>query len=222
MTTLRLAVGGGATRELQRVLTEEGATDNRRPALLVSYFYLKTWNDIRATVRYRDWVLDSGAFSAWNTHARIDLGRYTQDAKRLKATDPTLLEIFSLDVIGDWRASARNCETMWSVGVKAIPTFHGGEPWDVLTALARDYPKIALGGVVGWKGETKFAWVGQCFARIWNPDRPVPVHGFGMTSKKMLLRYPLHSVDASTWEIGPWAYGKWASFNGQQLTRRIK
>jgi hypothetical protein len=186
-----------------------------RPALLVSFVYLDAFLKHRARYAYRDWVLDSGAFSAHQQGTTIPLDRYIATCQQLLATDPTLTEVFALDVIGDWRASVRNTETMWAAGVPAIPCFHVGTPEDVLRGLARDYPKVALGGAVGYRA--KDAWAAQCFARVW----PARLHGFGFGSETSVLALPWHSVDATNWEIGPCKFGRWQSF-GQMSVRGSK
>lgn len=190
--------------------------DTSLPALLVSYVYLQPFLKNRHVYRYRDWVLDSGAFSAHNSGEEIRLPEYIDCCKELLATDPTLTEVFALDVIGDWRASKKNCEKMWKAGVPAIPCFHFGEPWKELVAMARDYPKIALGGVVGQKVEPRDKWIGQCFARVW----PKKIHGFGFSGEKTLMRFPFHSVDATNWELGPCKYGTWKAFGHQRVSVR--
>src|SRR6185437_11816734 len=160
-----------------------------RPALLVSYVYLAPFLKNRHRYRYRDWVMDSGAFSAHNSGTGVRLADYTDCCLRLLAEDPTLTEVFALDVIGDWKASLKNCEAMWAAGVPAVPCYHVGEPESVLLGLARDYPKIALGGCVGYRDKDLFA--ANCFARVW----PKAVHGFGFGSEKSLMALPWHSVD---------------------------
>lgn len=184
------------------------------PALLVSYVYLPQFLENRSRYSYRDWVLDSGAFSAHNSGTEIILQDYINCCKELLASDPTLTEVFALDVIGDWKTGVKNCEEMWKQGVHAIPAFHYGEPWDLLKGLAKDYPKIALGGCVGKRDKDKFA--GQCFARVW----PKKIHGFGFGSEKSLMLYPWHSVDATNWEIGPCKYGRWAAFGNASISVR--
>lgn len=160
----------------------------------------------------RSWVLDSGAFSVWTKGRTIDLTKYIEDCKQLKAADPMLTEIFALDVIGDWRASLKNYEAMWKAGVEAIPTYHVGEPADVLLGLARDYPKIALGGAVGYAG--KLGWAQQCFARVW----PKKMHGLGFGSYRQVMSLPWHSVDSSNYSTAS-RFGKWMSFGpGHQGT----
>lgn len=181
------------------------------PALLVSFVYLKPFIKNRKNYVYRDWALDSGAYSAHNSGTEIDLQEYINTCLELIETDPTLIEIFALDVIGDDEVSLRNTEEMWRQGVKAIPTFHVGEPEAYLLHIAKEYPKIALGGAVGFKG--KDAWAQQCFARVW----PKAIHGFGFGGRKSIMLLPWHSVDATNWEAGPCKFGRWNSFGNMSV-----
>lgn len=203
MTIVRLAYGG-PPEAIVKGLSDEA----RRPALLVSYYYLRKWQNERAPLQYRDWVMDSGAFSADNSGKVIDLGEYIACCKKLLAEDPRLTEVFALDVIGDWRAGLANTERMWAEGIPALPTFHVGEPWDALLHMANTYPKIAIGGVVGCSQKFKVGFLEQCFARVW----PKKIHGLGMNGEQLLLQFPFHSCDASNWEIAPCAFGSWRRF----------
>lgn len=212
MSSIRLAHCGPPQSLLAGL---SGAPGTDAPGLLVSYVYLEPFLKNRERYHYRDWVLDSGAFSAHNSGTEITLQSYIDRCKQLIETDATLTEVFALDVIGDWRASLKNCEEMWRQGVPAIPCYHVGEPEDVLLGIARDYPKIALGGAVGYRGKDN--WAEQCFARIW----PKRVHGFGFGSQKSILALPWHSVDATNWEIGPCKFGRWNTF-GQMSVRGSK
>jgi hypothetical protein len=164
-------------------------------------------------------VLDSGAFSALNLGMDIDLQEYIDFCKQQMADRQGPAEIFTLDVIGDWKASLKNTEEMWKQGVPVIPCFHEGEPWDALLAMARDYPKIALGGMVGEGGLPiggKAWWLGQCFARVW----PKKIHGFGIGGEKIIMSFPFHSVDASNWIVSSMKYGSWISMKYEGLSIR--
>jgi hypothetical protein len=211
VTTVRLA-HCGPPKALVSGLSEP----NDKPALLVSYYYLQPFLKAKASYHFRDWVLDSGAFSAHNSGAEIKLQDFIDVAKRLKETDPQLTEVFALDVIGDWKASLKNCEEMWRQGVEAIPCYHVGEPEHVLKTIAREYPKIAFGGAVGIRGDRKTRWAEQAMARVW----PKKVHGFGYGSERAILTVPFHSVDATNWEAGPCRFGSYKSFGGAQLSVR--
>lgn len=191
----------------------EALPEGTRPALLVSYVYLPPFLENKHRYCYRDWALDSGAFSAHNSGMEIKLQDYIDCCKTLVGEDRTLTEVFALDVIGSWKDSIKNAEEMWKQGVEAIPTFHYGEPWDVLKGIAKDYPKIAVGGCVGKRDKDKFA--SQCFARVW----PKKIHGFGFGSEKSIMLLPFHSVDATNWEIGPCKYGRWNAFGGHCSVR---
>jgi hypothetical protein len=185
-----------------------------RPALLVSYVYLDRFLRHRNLYRYRNWVLDSGAFSAYNSGVVISLDKYADTIKQLADEPDPPVEVYSLDVIGDWRASLKNTERLWKMGIPAIPCYHVGEPEHVLKGLAKDFPKIALGGAVVYRH--KYKWAQQCFARVY----PKPIHGFGFCSTEAVMGLPWHSVDATNWELKPCCFGRWESFGGSHLRIR--
>jgi hypothetical protein len=208
--TIRLAHVPGAQGD-NILLGQRGVPqlpEEALPALLVSFFYFQPFAAARDRWAFRDWALDSGAFSAKNSGVTIDLDAYIETCKKLKDTDPLLTEIFSLDVIGDWKASAENARKMWAAGIPAIPTFHIGEPWDALKRMAGEYPKIALGGVALARGKRKLGFLRECFARVW----PKKIHGFGCSDEKMLRKLPFHSVDATNWELAACGFGNWKSY----------
>lgn len=220
MTTVRLA-----WHDNPRVVPGlQPVPDLEPPALLVSFWYLESFLKRRHLFEYRDWVMDSGAFSAHNSGVTIDLQEYIDTALALQASDEKLLEVYALDVIGDPDASLRNCEEMVRQGVRALPTFHLGSPWSALDAL-KDYPKIALGGMVRQPRNLKVKFIEQAFARIW----PRKIHGFGLADEALLLRHPFHSADASSWEFAPTKFGRWKTFGklpvrgaGQDLRAEVE
>lgn len=191
--------------------------DRPKVAILVSYVYLATFLDVYEQVHMRDWALDSGAYSAHSLGIEIKVDDYIAKAKEVVAEGKAPVETFALDVIGDWKASLKNTDRMWKAGVEAVPCFHYGEPWHVLKSMARDFPKIALGGCATLKPRRKkWDFVDQCFARVW----PKKIHGFGFGTLDSIMRYPFHSVDASNWEIGPARFATWYARNGKQFKMR--
>lgn len=193
-----------------------------RPPMLVSYVYLRDtgqgflWGPRHAAAR--DWALDSGAYSAMTLGTTVDREAFHRTALDLLDRDPKLVEVFALDVIGDWRATLANVEAAWEAGVPAIPTFHIGEPTSALIHMARTYPKIALGGVARLRTAQKLAWAGQCFARVW----PKPIHGLGFASTQTLLALPFHSSDASSWVTGPSNFAAWKTHGRLSVSGRAK
>jgi len=204
--SVRLAHGGhvAAIKALQTI------DDWMAPPLLVSYVWVDAFIESmkKDNLKMRDWVMDSGAYSAFNSGKIIYIDQFIEKCQEVMSSDPLLTEIFALDVIGDWRAGLKNCEKMWENDVPAIPCFHFGEPEDVLLHIAENYPKIAIGGMVGIKREKKLAFIKECFARVW----PKKIHGFGVGSETGILNVPWHSVDASSWNTGPCKFGNWRLF----------
>lgn len=203
MTTIRLAVGHNEGCMLS------GLAPEHKPyaALLCSYFYVEKFDRHRERIAFRDWTMDSGAFTAWNMGKPIDLEAYIEACRERLDEDPELYEVFALDVIGNSTQTRANVERMWEAGVPAIPVYHYGEPLELLQHYAATYPKIALGGVATLRGTSRHQWMRQCFARIW----PKLVHGFAVTTETDVLCVPWDSVDSSSWQA-PAQFGQSKAF----------
>lgn len=212
--TVRLAIGGPEQACARGLAPKAG----RLPGVLASYHYLKDWLSIEKQCAIRDWVLDSGAFSAHSLGVTIELRAYMETALELLATDPRLTEVFALDVIGDAEAGRRNAEKMQEAGIPVIPCYHVGEPKELLRYYCKHWPKVALGGAVGYK--RKLAWARLCFKEVW----PHRLHGFGYGGVADIMALPWHSVDASNWEIGPTKFGMWLAYgqDGKRVPMSVR
>lgn len=188
------------------------------PSMLISYAFLDRFATEEAGqfLRHaRSWVLDSGAFTASTTGRRFSVENYIEKILWLlmygnndRLCLPPLVEVFALDVIGDWEAGLRNTRRMWQAGIRAIPTWHPGEPIELLRDMAQEFPKIAVGGVVGKGRDFKRRVLDTLFSTVW----PKRIHALGITDEQLLWQYPFHSADSSTWEHRPRAFGDWKSF----------
>jgi len=208
--TIRMAVGGPQYVIDKAFIKPRDCED--LPSLLCSYWYLDKLFANRDNLFFEDWVMDSGAFSAKNSGKDIDLQEYTECCHRLLKSDSKLNEVFALDVIGDSKASLKNCEYMWRHGVPAIPTFHYGSDYSELIQIAKQYPKIALGGAVGMVSPKRLKWARYCFSIVWKSVGPTKIHGFGFGAEMLAMGCPFHSTDATTWEFGPLRFGRWPTF----------
>lgn len=143
--------------------------------------------------------LDSGAFSAFTQGVTIDIGRYCDYIHR----NSDIIEFPSvLDAIGDCDGTWRNQEEMERRGVVPLPCFHYGEPVEVLQYYVNKYPYITIGGMVPISTPQLRIWLDRLWEdHLTNPDGSpkVKVHGFGLTSLPLMMRYPWYSVDSSTW-----------------------
>lgn len=185
-----------------------------KPSILVSFAFRKEWARVCHLDYWREVALDSGAFTAWKGGASVDIVELAEWIKSERARSSLVTEAFTLDVIGGtWQESLRNTEYLWKNGVECMPVFHVGEPTDVLKALVRDYPKVALGGAVGYR--KKDAWARICFREVW----PAKLHGLGFGAETV-MELPFHSVDNSSWSLGPKAFGIYPSRNYETLPTR--
>lgn len=147
--------------------------------------------------------LDSGAFSAWMQGITINIYEYIDFIKQYH----DLITVYAnLDVIGDPQATWRNQMIMENAGLKPLPCFHYGTPekW-LLRYLGKGYDYIALGGMVAITTTTQLMyWLDRLFQTILTDNAGMPkvkIHGFGITSLRLMLRYPWYSVDSTTWVV---------------------
>lgn len=144
--------------------------------------------------------LDSGAYSAFTKNIQIDIYEYIDFIKKHSA----IIDIYAnLDVIGDAEATWKNQRIMEKAGLNPIPTFHLKEDFSYLDRYIQFYDYIALGGIAQ-AGRSASNWMDMCFDRICNTPNRLPkckVHGFAVTSLKLMLRYPWWSVDSTSWVI---------------------
>ena len=190
-------------------LTDWFSKNDREPVnILVAYPFLKGFLKFRHRFKIDKWMLDSGAFSAFNSGVTINLDEYIATCQSVDAD-----EVVALDAIGDYKQGIKNTEKMWAAGVPAIPVYHPGEPWSVLKWACDGADKIGIGSgrdlskkvgnVRGAAGAQKY--IEQVFARAW----PKKIHGFALTRHSVCCKFPFHSVDSTTWILNPQGFGHW-------------
>lgn len=145
--------------------------------------------------------VDSGAFSAFKQGVNIEVEDYIAFLKQHKKE----VKLYAnLDVIGDARATWKNQRIMEKAGLSPLPTFHYGEPVKWLRRYLSKYDYIALGGMVPISTRDLLKWCDHLFAHYLTDKEGMPivkVHGFGMTSLTLMLRYPWYSVDSTSWSM---------------------
>jgi len=182
--------------------------------ILVSFAYLDVWDrDLEeGTVpvdHIQTTMLDSGAYTAHTTGKTID-----PDALRREQQTGRWHESAALDAIGDVAKSEANWRASVAAGSDAWPTFHYGEPWDVLDRYAKESWKVGLGGIVGRPKADAIRWLDEVFRRAW----PARFHLFGSIDERLLKRYPFHSCDSAVWFLLSIRYAGWSMPSGKHLT----
>ena len=149
--------------------------------------------------------LDSGAFSAFTKGIEVDIKaycRYIQDNMEIIETTENSVCASVLDGIGDPQLTYENQMTMQGLGVTPLPCFHYGEDERYLDYYVENYDYITIGGMVPISTPQLKLWLD----RLWEDHLThadgtpkIKVHGFGLTSLPLMMRYPWYSVDSSTW-----------------------
>lgn len=143
--------------------------------------------------------LDSGAFSAFSKGVEIDLRTYCDYIKR----NSDIIDFASvLDSIGCHVGTWKNQAAIEKLGVSVLPCYHFGEPEEVLEYYLSRYSHFTIGGLVPISTQQMKVWLDRIWAKILTHEDGTPkakIHGFGVTSLPMMLRYPWDSVDSSTW-----------------------
>jgi len=145
-----------------------------------------------------NFFLDSGAFSALTQGGTIDLEAYMDFIQ----TNSEYINVYAnLDVIGNVEASWQNQEIMEKAGLTPLPVFHVEDPFEYLDKCM-EYEYFCLGGMASATQDLRLSFLDKCWYTICNTPDNMPknkVHGFGMTSHRLMYRYPWYSVDSTSW-----------------------
>lgn len=149
--------------------------------------------------------LDSGAFSAFTKGIDVDMPAYCKYVQKnediIEKVDGAICASV-LDGIGDPLKTWQNQDAMERLGVRPLPCFHYGEDERYLEWYMARYEYITLGGMVPISTPQLFYWLDRLWERYLTDGSGKPrlkVHGFGLTSRSLMERYPWYSVDSSSW-----------------------
>lgn len=145
--------------------------------------------------------IDSGAFSAKTQGVQIKVQDYIQFIK----DNEQYIDLYAnLDVIGDPKSTLHNQRIMERAGLHPMPVFHYGEDVSYLQRYLFKYDYIALGGLVGGTSKVISEWLDPLWSEYICDGNGLPkvkIHGFGLTSLRLMLRYPWYSVDSTSWVV---------------------
>lgn len=114
------------------------------------------------------------------------------------------IEVYAnLDIVNNAEATWENQQYMESHGLKPIPVFHLGCDLKWLKMyLDKGYDYIAMGGMVPNPPNILIPALDSLWSDYFTDSIGMPVvkvHGFAITSVKMLVRYPWYSTDSTSW-----------------------
>lgn len=137
-----------------------------------------------------NFLLDSGAFTAWKAGKPILLDDYCRFIESLPFKP---WRYFTLDVIGNPEASFKNYEIMLSRGFKPIPIFTRGEDPKMIDEYYKTSDVVGLGGLVGTQGNKGFV------KGIMNVVNGRKVHWLGFNTKEFIEHFKPYTCDSSSW-----------------------
>lgn len=171
--------------------------------------------------------LDSGAPTLYNTLARKKKATYMgSHLKDRKFDDFSWLEsgeyllyrdayiefikkyekdivYANLDIINNAEATWENQQYLEAEGLRPIPVFHFGCDLKWLRMyLDKGYEYIAMGGMVPNPPNILIPGLDSIWNEYLTDSNGMPlvkVHGFAVTSVRMLVRYPWYSCDSTSW-----------------------
>lgn len=149
-----------------------------------------------------EYILDSGAFSAYTKGVTIDIDAYCDF---IKEHEDFIDHYIVLDVIGCAEKSLENQKYMENRGLKPLPVFHQGDNWSYLEHYIKNYEYVCISPLsYSAGGESMVTWLDKVFSEyICDKDGypKVKTHGLGLTTVNMLIRYPWYSVDSASGKL---------------------
>lgn len=151
-------------------------------------------------------IVDSGAFTAWNSGKEIKLDEYCSFLKTIEYLKPDL--IVQLDVFGDPEQSWKNFLEMQKRGFHNVcPVFTRGDTLEMLEEMYTYTDYIFFGGiVVGGKNHEYVQW-------FLSKNKGRKCHWLGFVKSDFMKKYKPESVDSSSWNT-PSRYGNLALYDG--------
>ena len=185
--------------------------------VLSSFFYYKKGNYreyyLKNQHKYDNFFMDSGAFSFNNLGVDIDIDEYIDAIKRDRIRNYSVL-----DVIGDPEATVRNFNYMKRKDLDPVPCFHINTDIDYLDYYLEDCDRLAIGGMV--QAQNIHPNLKKIWSKILTKNEKMEVHGFGVSTPKLAVSYPWHSIDSSSYcaitkfaRASAWNYDRFESFD---------
>jgi len=164
--------------------------------------------------------LDSGAFSQWTLAQKYhkehggnkwdffhtdDFYKYMDDYAAFVKKYKIAIDLYAnVDVIGNAKLTWRNQKYLEKKhNLKPVPVVHfpTNIKW-LKRYMNAGYKMIGLGGLAkNIHGTGTVPWLDDCFTVICNTPEYLPkikIHGFGVSSVRLWLRYPWWSVDSTS------------------------
>ena len=203
----KIANGGGYEYlPCRRASGEEWPSGSRGGQKILESFYYCRDNEViqKLIPSLGGFLLDSGAFTFMTGTGSADWDDYTEQyAAFIRSFGIELffeLDIDSLVGIKEVERLRKKLERL--TGKQPIPVWHKGRGKDYFLGMAKEYPYVAIGGIVTQEVprkvyEAAFPWfISKAH------EAGAKIHGLGYTSLEGIKKYHFDSVDSTAWLYG--------------------
>lgn len=173
--------------------------------ILESYIYARNNKHFPKLISTSEkFMLDSGAFTLRKGNDNVDWERYVCEYADF-INQHNIKLFFELDIdniVGIKRVESLRTLLENKTGLQSIPVWHPSRGKDYFLSMCKDYPYVALGGIVNAnisKSEyiRHFPWfIAEAH------KRGTKIHGLGFTRIPLLYEYKFDSVDSKAWVSG--------------------
>lgn len=192
------------------------------PYILESFYYADA--DTERLLPYMgDFLLDSGAYTFMqNGKSHVEWNEYVEQYAAF-VNKNKVEKYFELDidsVVGYDRAKEYRRKLERLTGRQPIPVWHTSRGKDEFTKCAKEYPYVAIGGLVG-TGKSEYArkyWkYFPWFIRTAH-ENGAKIHALGFTSLQGIKQFHFDSVDSTAWTTGN-RFGYVYKFTGNSIEK---
>ncbi len=191
---MKLYFAGAEPRKFQELLLKLGAKN-----ILISAYVYRYKNFSNLLNSFDNLLVDSGGYTIRRLGLKVDNNAYINYLNNNK------VEIaFNLDT-NNLQESLENLKLLHEkTRTKILPVYHLSEylnkkEKNIIDYYISKYDYIALGGVAGVRSRGKLLEEFLSFVFLKTRDK-IKIHGLGITSKKLLIKYPFYSVDSTSWQ----------------------
>ena len=191
----------------------------QRPFLLSSFYYANQ-KLVDIIPQAGDFLLDSGAFTLFSSGGGgVDFRAYVERYADF-INEHGIQKFFELDidsVVGYDEVLKLRERLEYLTGKQCIPVWHTNRGQDEFIRMAKEYPYVAIGGLVG-TGDKEYArqyWKYFPWFIKTAHDNGAKIHALGFTSIDGLKRYHFDSVDSTRWNCG--RFGRVEYFTGDNI-----
>lgn len=191
--------------------------------LLQSFFYRNAEKE-KLIPYFRNYILDSGAFTFFTSGKHIDWDFYVANyCEFIKLYNVD--KFFELDIdalIGYEKVKQIRKTIEQKTGKQPIPVWHQNRGKEEFVNMCKEYSYVAIGGLVGAGGQQ-----GEYNRKYWKyfswfietaHSYGAKIHALGFTATSALKKYHFDSVDSSAWTTGN-RYGGIYKFTGNNIVR---